>query len=103
MMPDYALGLWQSKMRYQTQDEVMEVARRYKEKGITLSVIVIDFFHWTEQGHFDFDERYWPDPAKMIKELDEMGIKAMISVWPTVSTNAKTYQEFLENGYLKLL
>ena len=76
MMPDYALGLWQSKMRYQTQDEVMEVARRYKEKGITLSVIVIDFFHWTEQGHFDFDERYWPDPAKMIKELDEMGIKA---------------------------
>ena len=100
MMPDYALGLWQSKMRYQTQDEVMEVARRYKEKGITLSVIVIDFFHWTEQGHFDFDERYWPDPAKMIKELDKMGIKAMISVWPTVSTNAKTYQEFLENGYL---
>lgn len=100
MMPDYALGLWQSKMRYQTQDEVMEVARRYKEKGITPSVIVIDFFHWTEQGHFDFDERYWPDPAKMIKELDEMGIKAMISVWPTVSTNAKTYQEFLENGYL---
>lgn len=100
MMPDYALGLWQSKMRYQTQDEVMEVVRRYKEKGITPSVIVIDFFHWTEQGHFDFDERYWPDPAKMIKELDEMGIKAMISVWPTVSTNAKTYQEFLENGYL---
>lgn len=100
MMPDYALGLWQSKMRYQTQDEVMEVARRYKEKGITPSVIVIDFFHWTEQGHFDFDERYWPDPAKMIKELDEMGIKTMISVWPTVSTNAKTYQEFLENGYL---
>ena len=100
MMPDYALGLWQSKMRYQTQDEVMEVARRYKEKGITPSVIVIDFFHWTEQGHFDFDERYWPDPAKMIKELDDMGIKAMISVWPTVSTNAKTYQEFLENGYL---
>ena len=100
MMPDYALGLWQSKMRYQTQDEVMEVARRYKEKGITPSVIVIDFFHWTEQGHFDFDERYWPDPAKMIKELDKMGIKAMISVWPTVSTNAKTYQEFLENGYL---
>ena len=100
MMPDYALGLWQSKMRYQTQDEVMEVAGRYKEKGITPSVIVIDFFHWTEQGHFDFDERYWPDPAKMIKELDEMGIKAMISVWPTVSTNAKTYQEFLENGYL---
>lgn len=100
MMPDYALGLWQSKMRYQTQDEVMEVAGRYKEKGITPSVIVIDFFHWTEQGHFDFDERYWPDPAKMIKALDEMGIKAMISVWPTVSTNAKTYQEFLENGYL---
>ncbi|MFZ7942554.1 TIM-barrel domain-containing protein [Neobacillus sp. 19] len=100
MMPEYGLGLWQSKMRYQTQEEVMEVARTYKEKGITPSIIVIDFFHWTEQGHYDFDERYWPDPEGMVKELEEMGIKTMISVWPTISTKAKNYQEYLEKGLL---
>lgn len=100
MMPEYGLGLWQSKMRYQTQDEVLEVAREYKKRGITPSVIVIDFFHWTEQGHFDFDKRYWPDPKAMIRELKDMGIEAMISVWPTVSSNANNYQECLEQGYL---
>lgn len=100
MMPEYGLGLWQSKMRYQTQEEVLEVAHRYKERGITPSVIVIDFFHWTEQGHFDFDKRYWPDPEGMVQELKEMGIEPMISVWPTVSTNAANYQECLEKGYL---
>lgn len=100
MMPDYGLGLWQSKMRYQTQEEVMEVARHYKEINITPSIMVIDFFHWTQQGHFDFDKRYWPDPAGMVKELKAMGIETMISVWPTVSTDANTYQECLEKGYL---
>ncbi|MEE0619295.1 TIM-barrel domain-containing protein [Intestinibacter bartlettii] len=99
-MPDNLLGLWQSKMRYQTQEEVLEVAHRYKEMGITPSVLVIDFFHWTEQGHFDFDSRYWPDPKKMVDELNEMGIEVMISVWPTVSQNAKNFNDVIEKGLL---
>lgn len=99
-MPDNLLGLWQSKMRYQTQEEVLEVARKYKELGVTPSVLVIDFFHWTEQGHYDFDNRYWPDPKKMVDELKEMGIETMISVWPTVSQNAKNYNEVIEKGLL---
>ena len=99
-MPENLLGLWQSKMRYQTQEEVLEVAHRYKEMGITPSVLVIDFFHWTEQGHYDFDSRYWPDPKKMVDELNEMGIEVMISVWPTVSQNAKNFNEVIEKGLL---
>lgn len=99
-MPDNLLGLWQSKMRYETQEEVLEVARKYKELGVTPSVLVIDFFHWTEQGHYDFDSRYWPDPKKMVDELKEMGIETMISVWPTVSQNAKNYNEVIEKGLL---
>lgn len=100
MMPDFALGLWQSKMRYQTQQEVLDIARQYQQRGILPSVLVIDFFHWTEQGHFDFDRRYWPDPAAMVNELKAMGIEPMISVWPTLSVNAGNYQHCLENGYL---
>lgn len=100
MMPEYGLGLWQSKMRYQSQEEVMQVAHAYAERGIPLSVIVIDFFHWSEQGHFDFDKRYWPDPEGMVTELKAMGIEVMISVWPTLSSNALNYQECLEQGYL---
>lgn len=50
IMRNDVLGLWQCKLRYRTQDEVLSVARKYKELGIPLDVIVIDFFHWTRQG-----------------------------------------------------
>ena len=100
MMPEYAMGFWQSKLRYRTQDEVMEIARGYKERGIPLSVIVIDFFHWPHQGDFRFDYDYFPDPEKMVKELREMGTELMVSVWPTIEFGSENYKHMLENGYL---
>lgn len=59
MMPDELLGLWQCKLRYRSQAELMEVAREYKRRNIDLSVIVVDFFHWTNQGDWCFG------PARM--------------------------------------
>ena len=67
-------------MRYRTQEELLNVAREYKRRGLPISVIIIDFFHWPEQGVWDFDPEYWPDPEAMVKELEEMGIKLMVSV-----------------------
>ena len=61
MMPDWAMGFWQCKLRYQTQEEIMEVAREYKRRGLPISVIVVDYFHWPYQGDWKFDRCYWPD------------------------------------------
>lgn len=100
MMPEYGLGFWQSKLRYQTQEELLGVAREYKRRGLPLDVIVIDFFHWTKQGDWKFDRDYWPDPEAMVKKLKEMGIELMVSVWPTVDHTSENYQEMVEKGYL---
>lgn len=100
MMPDFAMGFWQCKLRYQTQEELLEVAREYKRRGLPLSVIVVDFFHWPLQGEWKFDPTYWPDPDAMIAELKEMGIELMVSIWPTVDHRSENYQEMLEKGYL---
>ena len=100
MMPDYAMGFWQCKLRYQTQEELLEVAREYKRRGLPISVIVIDYFHWPLQGDWRFDEKYWPDPDAMIKELQEMGIELMVSIWPTVDYRSENFQEMKEKGYL---
>ncbi len=100
VMPEHGLGFWQCKLRYQTQEEVLEVAREYKKRGIPLDVIVIDFFHWFYEGDWCFDPQYWPDPKAMVDELLEMGIKPMVSVWPTVSLKSKAYDEMREKGYL---
>ena len=100
MMPDYATGFWQCKLRYRTQEELLNVAREYKRRGLPISVIVIDFFHWTAQGDFQFDPEFWPDPEGMVKELKEMGIELMVSVWPTVEEASENYKYMEEMGYL---
>jgi len=100
MMPEYGLGFWQCKLRYQTQEELLEVAREYKRRNIPLDVIVADFFHWPKQGDWRFDETYWPDPDAMIRELKEMGIELMVSVWPMVDFLSENYEEMKSRGLL---
>ncbi len=96
--PDNALGLWQCKLRYRTQEEVLEVAREYKRRGISLDVIVIDFFHWIRQGDWSFDPEYWPDPKAMADELKELGVRCMVSIWPTVDRKSVNFNEMLNKG-----
>ncbi|KQN27015.1 family 31 glucosidase [Sphingomonas sp. Leaf34] len=100
MMPAFATGLWQCKLRYRTQDELLDVARDYARRGIPLSVIVADFFHWPVQGDWRFDPREWPDPAAMTAELEAMGVALMVSVWPTVDPRSDNYATMAERGYL---
>jgi alpha-D-xyloside xylohydrolase len=100
MMPDYAMGFWQCKLRYQTQEELLEVAREYKRRGLPISVIVVDFFHWPKQGDWRFDLDYWPDPDAMVEELKAMDIELMVSIWPTVDKTSENYKKMLEKGYL---
>lgn len=91
VMPHWATGFWQSRLRYETQEELLTVARRYKEAGIPLSVIVCDFFHWTEMGDWKFDTEFWPDVRAMTDELHAMGTRLAVSVWPTVSEKSENY------------
>lgn len=100
MLPEWASGFWQCKLRYKTQDELLDVARKYKQKNIPINVIVADYFHWTQQGEWKFDERYWPDPKAMVEELEELGIKLMVSVWPTVDVRSENYDEMRMKNYL---
>lgn len=99
-MPDWGLGFWQCRLRYETQEEVLSIARRYKELGIPLDVIVIDYFHWTEQGDYKYDPRYWPDPKAMADELHQMGVRLMVSMWPTINEHSENYRTMLENNML---
>lgn len=100
MLPEWASGFWQSKLRYRTQEELLGVVREHKRRGLPLSAIVIDFFHWTRQGDWEFDEREWPDPAAMVGELRSLGVECIVSVWPTVNPNSKNYAEMEERGFL---
>lgn len=100
MMPKWAAGFWQCKLRYESQDILLNVAREYKRRGIPIDAIVIDFFHWTEQGDLKFDPKYWPDPKAMCDELKEMNIEPVVSIWPTISPKSENWREMNDRNML---
>lgn len=98
--PKWAAGFWQCRLRYESQEDLLETAREYRRRGIPIDVIVIDFFHWTEQGEWKFDPKYWPDPKAMCEELEEMGIRLVVSVWPTINPASENYHTMSEANML---
>ena len=100
ILPEFAAGFWQCKLRYKTQDELLAVAREHKRRGLPMSVIVIDYFHWTKMGEWKFDPACWPNPKAMVRELKSLGIKVMVSVWPTVNPDSENYAELERKNLL---
>lgn len=99
-LPPWASGFWQSKLRYRTQEELLSVAREYRRRGVPLSVIVCDFFHWEHLGDWSFYPGEWPDPKAMVDELESMGTKLMVSVWPSLSPLSRNYEPMAAQGLL---
>ena len=98
ILPYWASGFWQCKLRYKTQDEFLKVAREFKRLGLPLSVLVIDFKHWKYTGDWKLDPEFWPDPKAMVRELDEMGVRIMISPWIVVGKESENYAPMKERG-----
>jgi alpha-D-xyloside xylohydrolase len=99
-LPDWASGFWQCKLRYRDQEELLGVAREHHRRGLPMSVIVADYFHWSAMGDFRFDETEWPDVRGMVDELAALGVKLMVSIWPTVSPLSEHFAEYRDRGLL---
>ena len=97
-MPYWASGFWQCKLRYQSQQELLEVAREFQRRGLPLAVIVIDFRHWRKTGDWKLDPEFWPDPEAMVRELDRMGVRIMISPWVLVEEASENFAPMQERG-----
>ncbi|VVT01318.1 TIM-barrel domain-containing protein [Erythrobacter sp. EC-HK427] len=102
MMPEWAFGFWQSRQRYQTQDEVLGVLSDYRAAGIPIDNIVQDWFYWPEDGWgcHCFDPARFPDPAGMVREVQAQDARIMISVWPKFYPTTRHAQELAAGGYL---
>ncbi|MBN2180300.1 MAG: DUF4968 domain-containing protein [Sedimentisphaerales bacterium] len=103
MMPKWAMGFWQCRERYQSQEQLLSAVKEFRKRQIPLDNIVQDWFYWPEDkwGDHDFDPERFPDPAGMVKELhDDLNTHIMISVWPKFYVGTEHYNQFKEKGWL---
>jgi alpha-D-xyloside xylohydrolase len=103
MMPRWAMGLWQSREHYASQDDILSVTGEFRKRNIPLDNIVQDWFYWKEDkwGDHEFDPARYPDPAGMLHKLhDELHTHLMISVWAKFYVGTKNFDEFKQHGWL---
>jgi alpha-D-xyloside xylohydrolase len=103
IVPKWALGFWQSRERYKTQDEILSTVDEFRKRKIPIDNIVLDWSYWREAewGSQDFDEKRFPSPDSMIDVLHKKyNTQIMISVWPKFYEGISTYNEFDKKGWL---
>lgn len=102
IMPKWAMGYWQSRERYKTQDELLGVLAEYRKRQIPIDNIVQDWSYWPveEWGSHKFDAARFPDPKGMIDQVHAMNARIMISVWPKFYHTTDNYKAFEKNGWM---
>lgn len=96
-------GFIQSKQRYSTQAELLAVAKGYRERHLPLDVLVVDWFYYSKMGQMDMKKNDWPDPLAMNRQLHDMGIQTMITIWPRFVKDDRYYDLLLKNGWFEHL
>jgi alpha-D-xyloside xylohydrolase len=103
VFPKWALGFWQSRERYKSQDEMLGVVKEFRKRKIPIDNIVQDWFYWKEDqwGSQQFDPSRFPDPKGMISTLhNQYHTQYMISVWPKFYEGIDNYKLFDSKGWL---
>ena len=102
IMPKWAMGFWQSRERYHTQDELLTTLAEFRERDIPIDNIVQDWSYWPVEswGDHEFDPERFPDPKGMVDSVHAMNAKIMISVWPKFYITTNNYKAFDEKGWM---
>jgi alpha-D-xyloside xylohydrolase len=99
--PDWSLGYLQSKLRYENQSEVIQLAQQFHDRKIPVSMIVIDYQSWAHQGDWGLDPALWPDVAEMARQVKDLtNAEMMASLWPSVADDSVNYLEIMAQGFL---
>jgi alpha-D-xyloside xylohydrolase len=100
LMPRWMWGLWQSRERYASQAELLDVGARYRTLGAPLDVVVQDWQYWRpgQWGSHEFDPARYPDPKAMVNTLHAEHLHAAISVWARFDLATATLAELDKAG-----
>jgi alpha-D-xyloside xylohydrolase len=102
MLPRWALGYFQSKERYTSQEELVEVVREHRRRGIPIDCVVQDWMSWPDDlwGQKSFDPARYPDPERLCGDLHALHARLMVSIWPTMHNGGPDQVQLRKLGYL---
>lgn len=102
IMPKWAMGFWQSREKYNTEDELLQALKGFRDRHIPIDNIVLDWLHWPQPswGSHEFDHKRFPNPKAMVDKVHQMNAHFMISVWPKFYTTTEHYKEFDSRGWM---
>jgi alpha-D-xyloside xylohydrolase len=102
LMPQWAYGFWQSRQRYETQDQLVGVVKEYRDRGLPLDNIVQDWFYWREDdwGSHRFDPKRYPDPKGMVDAVHAMHAHFMITIWAKFYPTTDNFKELDAAGHM---
>lgn len=102
MLPRWCYGYIQSKERYESGEELVEIAEHFRKEDIPLDCVVQDWYSWEEGlwGEKKFDKKRYPDIKDVVKRLHKHHSRFMVSIWPNMSPASENYREFAAAGEL---
>ena len=102
IMPKWAMGFWQSRERYKTQDEILCALKEFRKRHIPIDNIVLDWNYWEDNawGSHEFDKARFPNPKAMVDSIHAMNAQMMISVWPKFYATTEHFKEFDKKGWM---
>jgi alpha-D-xyloside xylohydrolase len=102
LMPEWAFGLWQSRQRYETSTQSLDVVDGFRRRAIPFDNIVQDWQYWhsNDWGSHRFDAERFPDPDGWLKALHDRHAHVMISVWGKFYTGTANFDAMQKAGFL---
>ena len=102
VLPKWAMGYWQSRERYHSQDEITGILKEFRDNEVPVDNIVLDWQYWLpdQWGSHEFDPARFPDPKGMVDSLHKGNARFMISVWPKFYVGTRHFDELDAAGYI---
>jgi alpha-D-xyloside xylohydrolase len=103
MFPLWTYGYWQSKERYKSQDELIDVVKKYRELGVPLDGIIQDWQYWGNNylwNAMEFLNVEFYNPKKMVDDVHKLHAHLIISIWNSFGPQTKQYRELDKIGAL---
>lgn len=103
MLPLWTYGFHQSRERYKSSKELLDVVDTYYKKGVPFDGIIQDWQYWGNNylwNAMEFLSDDFSDYKRMIKHVHDLDKHMSISIWASFGPETKAFRELKEKGLL---